>query len=391
MRRTYRFLLRPTSKQVVALNSTLRIHCEIYNAGLEHRRGAWSRSRKTVSYFEQCVEFTELRTLRADIGALHVQSAREPLRRLEQTFAAFYRRSKRGGKPGYPRFKSPSRWDSLVIPQPPADGALRSGRLNVPGIGSIRCHQHRAIPDAARVKQVIVKREGSRWYALLSCDDLPVHALAPTGAVAGMDLGIASFLTTSDGVHIANPRYGAASAARLATAQRLMMRCKRGSARRQRARERVAAIQGRVRRQRLDHAHKTALALVRGYDLIVHEALGVKNMTRSPASRPDDLGGYLPNGAAVKAGLNRSILDAGWGVFLRVLAGKAEEAGRELIAVDPRDTSRTCPECGYVAAENRVSQAVFRCGRCDHAAHADVVGATNILRAGLARRDAYVA
>ncbi|MFJ3693701.1 RNA-guided endonuclease InsQ/TnpB family protein [Streptomyces sp. NPDC090052] len=121
-----------------------------------------------------------------------------------------------------------------------------------------------------------------------------------------------------------------------------------------------------------------------------HEDLKIRNMIKAPAPKhgPDRAGGFLPNGAVAKAGLNRSIADAGWGVFLTILHAKAESAGREVIAVDPCNTSRTCPECGHVSAENRPTQEKFHCVSCGHNAHADTVGATNVLRAGLVRRDA---
>jgi putative transposase len=113
-------------------------------------------------------------------------------------------------------------------------------------------------------------------------------------------------------------------------------------------------------------------------------------MSKAPAPKPDPgrPGTFLPNGAAAKAGLNTSINDAGWGVFLTILHAKAESAGREVIAVDPRNTSRTCPACGHTAKENRPTQEKFHCVACGHHAHADTVGATNVLRAGLVRRDA---
>jgi putative transposase len=183
---------------------------------------------------------------------------------------------------------------------------------------------------------------------------------------------------------VANPRHLAATADRLATAQRGLARKKRGSKRRGKAVARVAALHAKVRRQRLDHAHKVALALVRDYDMIVHEGLRIANMTRSASGTIEAPG----RNVAAKAGLNRSILDAGWGVFLQVLAHKAESAGRELIAVNPANTSRTCARCGHCAKENRLTQASFVCTACGHAAHADVNATVNILRAGLALRDA---
>jgi putative transposase len=111
-------------------------------------------------------------------------------------------------------------------------------------------------------------------------------------------------------------------------------------------------------------------------------------LTARPKPRPDGDGGYQPNGAAAKAGLNKSILDAGWGIFLRILSAKAESAGRTVIAVDPRQTSQRCAQCGHTAAGSRVTQAVFRCLACGHHAHADVNAARNILRAGLALQEA---
>jgi putative transposase len=148
-----------------------------------------------------------------------------------------------------------------------------------------------------------------------------------------------------------------------------------------------------VRRQRLDHAHNAALALVRGHDVIVHEGLRIANMVQAAKPKPDPQqpGGFLPNGAAAKSGLNRSICDAGWGVFWSILADKAESAGRVLIPVKAADTSRTCSRCGHCAQDNRVTQAEFRCQRCGHAAHADVNAAINILRAGLALQAAQAA
>jgi len=206
---------------------------------------------------------------------------------------------------------------------------------------------------------------------------------------------IANFLADSGGGFVPNPRHGRKAAAKLEAAQQALSRFPRRKAKdrtanHQRAVNKVAGLHGKVRRQRLDHAHKTALGLVRVHDFIAHEDLKIRNMSKAPAPKPDpdQAGAFLPNGAAAKAGLNRSIADAGWGVFLTILHAKAESAGREVIAVDPRNTSRECPECGHIAKENRPTQEKFHCIACGHTAHADTVGAANVLRAGLVRRDA---
>jgi putative transposase len=241
---------------------------------------------------------------------------------------------------------------------------------------------HRQLYNAA----ISVRREGRRWYVVLSCDGVPAQPLPPTGAVVGIDMGVTHFLSTSDGDHVPNGRHLAASAAKLARAQQALARCQRRSNRRRKVRERVAAVHRKVRRQRLDVAHKTALSLVRDHDLIAHEALRIANMTRSARGTPEEPGSNV----AAKRGLNRSILDAGWGVFLAVLADKAESAGRVVVAAEPRNTSRTCSRCGHCARENRNGEA-FHCLACGHTAHADVNAALNILRAGLALHDAQAA
>ena len=140
-----------------------------------------------------------------------------------------------------------------------------------------------------------------------------------------------------------------------------------------------------MRNQRADFHHKVSRLLVDSYDLVVHEALPVRNMVRRPKPRPDGGGGYEPNGARAKAGLNRSIHDAGWGSLVALITYKAEDAGRQVIAVDPRHTSRTCASCGHVSARNRRG-AVFECEACGHEAHADTNAAVNILWAGRAQR-----
>ncbi|WP_281282640.1 RNA-guided endonuclease InsQ/TnpB family protein [Nonomuraea terrae] len=390
MRRSFKFLLRPTSKQAAALTQCLEDHRQLYNAALEHRRIAYRKAGVTVRYGDQA---GELKHIRADDpegqSRWSFSSQQATLRRLDKAFAAFFARVKAGRTPGFPRFKGRGWFDTVEWPKD-GDGCRWDSQPQHPtatyvrlqGVGHVRVHQHR--PVLGTVKTVSVKREGSRWYVVLSCDDVPAEPLPATGAVVGIDMGVASLVTTSDNVHRENPRYLAVAADRLAAAQRDLARKKPGSKRRRKEVARIAALHGKVRRQRLDYAHKAANALVRDYDVIVHEDLRISNMTRSASGTIEAPG----RNVAQKSGLNRSILDAGWGVFLQILAHKAESAGRELIAVNPASTSRTCSCCGHCAKENRATQAEFRCTACGHAAHADVNAAINILRAGLALRRA---
>jgi putative transposase len=400
MLRAYKFLLRPTARQTALLGEMLRDHCSLYNGALQERRDAYQHATKTtVRYGDQSVQLKEIRAFDPERqGRWSFSSQQATLRRLDKAFQAFFRRVKAGLTPGYPRFKGVGHFDTVVFPKD-GDGCRWDStphdpvtRVRLQGIGHIRVHQHR--PVRGRVKTISVKREGNRWYVVLSCDEVPATPLPGTGSVVGIDMGVHHFLTTSDGHHVAHPRFLEASADDLAEAQRHLAtfprRTKQRTKAHQAAARKVARLHAKIRRQRLDHAHKTALTLVRDHDAIAHERLNVAGMTKAPAPKPDpdQPGKFLPNGAAAKAGLNRSILDAGWGVFLAILANKAESAGRTVIAVDPRNTSRTCPACGHIAKENRVTQAKFQCTACRFAANADHVGATNILnRAGLALCD----
>ncbi|MFD5492637.1 RNA-guided endonuclease InsQ/TnpB family protein [Streptomyces sp. GDS52] len=397
MIRAYKFLLRPTKKQEAALGEMLRDHCSLYNGALQERRDAYRHSSKTdIGYGQQSAQLKEIRAFDPERqGRWSFSSQQATLRRLDKAFQAFFRRVKAGRTPGYPRFKGGGHFDTVTFPKD-GDGCRWNStpkdaqtRLRIQGVGHIRVHQHREVQG--RVKTVTVKREGKRWYAVLACDNVPAELLPSTGAVVGIDMGVTHFLTTSDGGHVPNPRFLGAAADELAQAQRHLAtfpkRTKQRTKKHRAAARKVAKIHAKIRRQRLDHAHKIANDLIHGNDVIVHERLNTAGMVKAPKPKPDpeQPSVFLPNQRAAKAGLNRSILDAGWGVFLAILASKAESAGRTVIAVDPTNTSRTCPECGHCAKENRVTQALFQCTACGFTANADHVGATNVLdRAGLA-------
>ncbi|MEV8596199.1 transposase [Streptomyces sp. NPDC052012] len=396
MIRAYKFLLRPTARQAAALGEMLRDHCSLYNGALQERRDAYRHTSKTsVKYGDQSAQLKEIRAFAPEWqGRWSFSSQQATLRRLDKAFQAFFKRVKAGQTPGYPRFKGVGHFDTVVFPRD-GDGCRwnstpdhRQIRVRLQGVGHVRVHQHR--PVRGGVKTISVKREGNRWYVVLTCDEVPAEELVPTGVITGIDMGVAHFLTTSDGEHVANPRFLQTMADQLAEAQRHLAafpkRSRQRTKRHRAAARKVAKLHARIRRQRADFHHKTARALVRDHDVIVHERLNTAGMTKTPAPRPDpeQPGGFLPNGAAAKAGLNKSILDAGWAQFLHILANKAESAGRRVISVDARNTSRTCPECGHVAKGNRVTQAKFQCTACGFAANADHVGATNVLnRAGL--------
>jgi putative transposase len=203
-----------------------------------------------------------------------------------------------------------------------------------------------------------------------------------------VDVGVVNLVALSTGELVRGPRCGEATTTRLTLAQQKLARQHRGSARRARQVEVVASLHRKTVNQRMNAAHQLSRRLVNEFDLLVLEKLSVTSMARSPRAVVDPAtpGQFLPNGAARKAALNRSIHDAGWATLSALLTYKAESAGRDVVRVSARYTSQTCAECGNVEAGNRVSQAVFRCCSCGHEAHADTNAARNILRAGRAQR-----
>lgn len=385
MRRAYKFRVYPTAGQASRAAMCLRDHQRLYNAALEERREAWRMRKTSVRYGQQSAQLKDIRGMEPDQGRWSFSSQQATLRRLDKAMAAFYRRCKAGQKAGYPRFKALDRWDSVEWPSD-GDGCRWKpdmGRVYLQGVGHVKVHAHRAVQG--RVKTITLKREGRRWYVVLSCDDVPLAPLPRTGREIGLDVGVARFATTSDGEIIANPRFARESEAELATAQQALARKRRGSANRRRAKARVAEVHRRTRNRRADFHHKTARALVRECDVIALEDLRIGNMTRSASGTLAEPGVNV----AAKSGLNRSILDAGWGQFTGILAGKAEEAGRRIVFVDPRHTSITCHQCGEKCL--RPWQALVICpvhGGMD----ADVNGARNIAtRAGLGSGQARAA
>ena len=378
--RAFSYLLAPTAGQADRLGRLLDAQRELYNAALEERRGAWRWERRRVSRYDQYHTLTGLREVRPDILAWGVTVCRGTLSRLNEAFDGFYRRCQTGAAPGFPRFKAEGRWDSVSWPDS-TGWKLHEGakRLYVQGVGQLKVRLHRRLGGTP--KTATARREGRKWRVTVFCAGVAARPLPPTGRQVGVDRGVSCLVATSDGVLVENPRHLAKSAQRLARRQRALVAKQRRSGRRQRAAEAVSRTHRKVANQRRDLLHKLSRRLVDDYDLIAIEDLQVAGMTRSAkgtAARP-------AINVAAKSGLNRSILDAGWGILERMLAYKAEDAGRQLVKVNPRHTSQRCASCGHVAADNRAG-ADFECTACGHRDHADLNAAINILRAGLAQR-----
>jgi putative transposase len=373
----YKFRLYPTSKQIGTLEWTLRRCKELYNAALQERREAYQLCGVSVSYGMQADQLPAIKQLREEYQDIHSQVQQDVLKRLDKAFDAFFRRVSTGETPGYPRFKSGDRYDSFTYPQ--GGYEIIGNRLRLSKIGHLKIKVHRQMKGT--IKTCTVKREGDQWYAIFACEyeHDPSMTFHPSEEAVGIDLGVKSFAVLSNGSQIANPRISRLTEECVKEAHRKIERRKKGSHRRARAKKELARLSRKVRNRRHDFLHQTSRQLVKQYGILVFEDLQIEHMTVRPKPKQDEeTGQYLPNGAAGKSGLNKSILDAGWGQFVALCSHKAEEAGGKVVRVSPKNTSQACSGCGRIVKKD-LSVRVHSCPHCGLVLDRDENAAINIL------------
>jgi putative transposase len=354
----------------------------LYNCALEQRRTWWGRGQgKSATYYQQATELPDLKAACPEYAEVHSQVLQDVLRRVDKTYQAFFRRVANGETPGYPRFQGAHRYRSFTYPQYGNGAVLDGGVLSLSKIGRIPIRLHRPLADTP--KTVTMSKEADGWYACISCAEVPTEPLPPTGKQTGIDVGLKVFLVTADGEYVANPRHHRKAERSLKRAQKRVSRRKKGSRRWRKAVHQCGRPYQKVKHQRSDFHHKTALALVRQYDVIYLEDLNVSNLSRRPAPKPDGNGGYEHNGASRKAGLNKSIHDAGWYAFRRILTCKAEWAGKRVEAIPPAFTTQDCSSCGERISKS-LSVRTHVCTTCGFILDRDENAARNILESGRA-------
>ena len=364
MIRTFKYPLLPNASQTRILTSWLGSCQQLYNACLEQRITAWKRCGKSLNYYDQQKDLTDLRSAMPEWEAVPVHIERSVLRRLDRSFKAFFRRIKTGVKPGFPRFRARDQYDSFSVPVAP----VRKNRVHIPKLGHVKFNRCRDLPDNDCVKEVQVRRSlGGRWWISFVCDVGPAPDKIAVRNAVGIDVGLESFATLSDGSVVDNPRYFRKGAEALARRQRVLSRKKRASKSRARAKLLVAKTYEHIQNQRRDFAWKLAGTLFKRYDLVAHEDLNIRGM--------------------VHGNLSKSIYDAAWGQFLGILTCKAESAGRYAIAVDPRGTSQRCSACGTVVTK-KLGDRVHACS-CGLVLHRDLNAARNVLALGLSGAGVY--
>ncbi len=354
MHRMFRYRLYPSRQQENHLQRHLDICRDVYNTLLDHCR----HSPTLPSQYTLNKLLPALKQDNPEYADAHSQVLQNIPKRIRDAYHGFFARRDAGLKAGRPRFKSSGRYKSMTYPQ--SGFKVEGDMLVLSGIGDIRIRLHR--PIRGDVKTLTVKcMPSGRWYACFSCIVEAQPREKPHGDV-GVDLGLECFATLSDGTRIENPRYYRSSERKLAHLQRCLSRKDRGSRNRMRARLRVARLHEKVENRRSDFLHKASRAVANSYGTVYVEDLKIRNMVRNHR-------------------LAKSISDAGWGRFVRMLCYKEEESGGRVVLVNPRGTSQVCSGCGEAVVKS-LSVRVHECPYCGLVLDRDLNASRNILEIG---------
>lgn len=355
MIRTYAYRLYPSKTQARLLFKTLETSRQFYNSCLEERKQAWEQERRTITKTEQLRRVKVEKASNPHAAPIHSHILQVVVTDLDKAYQDFFRRVRAGKNPGYPRFKSKNRFKSFGLKEYGNGFWVEGRRLRITGIGRVPIRLHRPINGV--VKTVRIKRKAGKWYAYLACE-VSHTALGATGKIVGIDVGIHHLMATSDHEIVNNPRWYQIEQAKLRVLQRTVSRREKGSRRRQKAVKAVQRQHEQIVNQRRDYLRKLVYHLIERYDVIAIEDLEIATM----------LGNRY---------LSKSILDAGWGYFTEHLKGKAEEAGRQVVKVDPAGTSRVCSSCGNEFEEMDLSHRWVECP-CGLNIDRDINAAINI-------------
>lgn len=361
--KTYKYRIYPTKTQEILLNQQLEICRWVYNKTLGTRKDAWEQRQEALGLYDTQKLLTAWKKEEPRFKLVHSQVLQNVQVRVELAFKGFFRRVKAGEDPGYPRFKGKGRYDSLCYPQYGSGARLDGNRLHLSKIGQIKVELHREL--CGTPKTVCIRRSSAgKWFATISCaceqQPLPEELKA-----IGVDVGLESFATFSNGEKVANPRFLRKDEKELAKAQRRLAKAEKGTPTRAKRRKVVARIHERVANRRTDFAHKLSRRLVSTYGVIVFEDLTIMNMVKNHK-------------------LAKSIADAAWHQLAQFTAYKAEDAGRLFLQVDPRDTSKKCSRCAAIV-EKDLHVRLHHCPRCGLELDRDHNAAINILALGLQR------
>jgi putative transposase len=379
-RLTHKYRLYPTAAQETVLHGMLATACEVYNSLVNWRKHDYETQGKSPSCSDQQKALPLWKKAHPRLCDVNAQVLQEIAKRVDRAFDAFFRRVKEGATPGFPRLKGKCQYDSLTYPQATAF-AVGEDAIRLSKVGYVKAVVHRPLPGTA--KTCTVRLQAGKWFACVTCE-VEAEPLPESTGTVGIDVGLNVFAALSNGEFVDNPRFFRKEEKALAKAQRNLSKQKRGSRERRKAKKVVSRIHERIRNRRHDFVHQLSRKIVNRYGLIAVEKLNAKNMSKSPAPKPDpeNVGQFLPNGASAKAGLNKSILDAAWSMFRFCLAYKAESASRQYAEVNPACPTGIpvgCSGCG-MRVKKTLQERVHFCPCCGLSLDRDVNAARNILQ-----------
>ncbi len=294
----------------------------------------------------------------------------QTLKQLERAFKDAF--DKKQPLKKIPTFKKRGDRDSFTLPQ---GFKLEGKRVLLPKIGWVNFRKSREIEGTA--KNVTISRQGKHWFVSIQVEvelPEPVH---PSTTMIGVDMGVKRLFTLSDG-EFSEPINVDFFKGKIKRLQRRLARMVKFSNNWRKIKEKINRLHTKIANIRHDTLHKLSTTLSKSHAMIVLENLQIKNMTKSAKGDVDNQGSMVKQ----KSGLNRVILEQGWGMFKTFLEYKQHWSGGQILYVDPKYTSQECPECHHRSKDNRLTQAEFQCVLCGHKEHADVVGARNILERG---------
>ena len=361
MLKAYKFRIYPTKSQTTKMEQTLDLCRWTYNKTLEIHKNAWEKEGKSLSKYETNNMLPEWKDDKPELKVVFSQVLQNVHERVDLALKAFFRRVKTGEKPGYPRFRGKGWYDSFTYPQ--KGFKIDSGKLYLSKIGSIKIKLHR--PIEGKIKRLTVRRTTiGKWFACFSVE-LEDNPKPPwkDGSLVGIDVGLESFATLSNGEKIANPRFFREEEKELAKVQRRLSKAPKGTPERKKALKVVQLVHERIANKRYDFAHQISNQLVKKHGLIAFEDLNIKGMTHNH-------------------NLAKSIHDVAWNMLVTLTSYKAASAGSMVVLVDPRNTSKMCSRCG-ILVEKSLSDRVHKCSQCGLEMDRDWNAAINILRLGL--------
>jgi transposase len=373
----HRYRVYPTAEQEGVM---LDRHCAdarfVWNLALEQFN--WGRSRRPApGPAERMRQLAESRREFAWLGDGSSSVQQQALRDFDRAVAGFFARTHR-----CPTWRRKHLHEGFCVRDTKVRVLNRKwAELHVPKLGFVRFRLSRPLPAGKLGMARITRDKGGRWHVAFPAPQTAVPGAGRAGRALGVDRGVATTLATSNGGMWRAPVMRRRERKRVVRLQQRLARCQTGSRRRDTAKAAIARIHHEVADRRRDWVEKTTTQLAARYEVIGVEALPVRNMVRRPKPKPDpdNEGGFLPNGAAAKAGLNRSIYANCWGLIARRLTHKMCASGTTMVVVDARYSSQQCRKCRHTSSENRKSQAEFRCVQCGHTDHADRNAALNIL------------